>query len=250
MSQGLARSHDMPLRTALRMPALSAAWLAMPLGAVPDCCSMPTRSPTCSPAACTPPKAGRLAPYARAARDGDVFWRVMSITLTISAIVTGACLLLALPARPIGWRKATTGAGPTCCCCSCFDPVLDQRAGAVLCLDGAAGAARHPEQPAALPWAPSSGPIRMLNTRFAVCLAMVHVLLPFMVLPLYATLRALDWQPGACGAEPGRHAMGHAAPGGVPAGPARHRRRVSRWCSRCPIGFYITPVLGGRPLPT
>lgn len=36
-------------------------------------------------------------------------------------------------------------------------------------------------------------PLALINTRFAVYLAMVHVLLPFMVLPLYATLRGLDW---------------------------------------------------------
>ena len=32
------------------------------------------------------------------------------------------------------------------------------------------------------------------DTRLAVCVAMVHVLLPFMVLPIYSTLKSLDWR--------------------------------------------------------
>jgi putative spermidine/putrescine transport system permease protein len=35
-------------------------------------------------------------------------------------------------------------------------------------------------------------PLRLLNTTFAVYVAMVHILLPFMVLPLYAAIRAID----------------------------------------------------------
>ena len=35
-------------------------------------------------------------------------------------------------------------------------------------------------------------PLRLLNTTFAVYVAMVHMLLPFMILPLYGVMRGLD----------------------------------------------------------
>jgi putative spermidine/putrescine transport system permease protein len=35
-------------------------------------------------------------------------------------------------------------------------------------------------------------PIRLLNTTFAVYVAMVHILLPFMILPLYTVIRGID----------------------------------------------------------
>jgi putative spermidine/putrescine transport system permease protein len=35
-------------------------------------------------------------------------------------------------------------------------------------------------------------PLKLLNTTFAVYVAMVHILLPFMILPLYAAIRAID----------------------------------------------------------
>jgi len=35
-------------------------------------------------------------------------------------------------------------------------------------------------------------PLKLLNTTFAVYVAMVHILLPFMILPVYAAIRAID----------------------------------------------------------
>ena len=91
-----------------------------------------------------------------------------------------------------------------------------------------------------------AAPVKLLNTRFSVCLAMVHVLLPFMVLPIYATCaRSIG---GWCGRR------SRWAP--------RRGRRCARSCCRCrgpasapasrlvftlSIGFYITPVLVGAP---
>ncbi len=37
-------------------------------------------------------------------------------------------------------------------------------------------------------------PVRMMNTNFAVYLGVVYAYLPFMILPLYATLERLDWR--------------------------------------------------------
>jgi len=37
-----------------------------------------------------------------------------------------------------------------------------------------------------------SEPMKLLNTRLAVYLGMIHILLPFMILPLYAVMRGID----------------------------------------------------------
>jgi putative spermidine/putrescine transport system permease protein len=87
-------------------------------------------------------------------------------------------------------------------------------------------------------------PMRLLNTRFSVCLAMVHVLLPFMVLPLYASLRALDWRlvraAESLGASPWatfRQVVLPLSRPGVAAGVTLVFTLAT--------GFYITPVLVG-----
>ena len=87
-------------------------------------------------------------------------------------------------------------------------------------------------------------PVKLLNTRFSVCLAMVHVLLPFMVLPIYTTLRALDWRlvraADSLGSSPlatVRQIVLPLARPGIAAGVTL--------VFTLSIGFYITPVLVG-----
>jgi putative spermidine/putrescine transport system permease protein len=87
-------------------------------------------------------------------------------------------------------------------------------------------------------------PVKLLNTRFSVCLAMVHVLLPFMVLPIYTTLRSMDWRLVRAAESLG-------------SGPLATIRQVVLPLARpgiaagvtlvftLSIGFYITPVLVG-----
>jgi putative spermidine/putrescine transport system permease protein len=89
-------------------------------------------------------------------------------------------------------------------------------------------------------------PLRLLNTTFAVYIAMVHVLLPFMILPLYATLRAIDpslLRAGASlGARPAavfRQIVLPLSLPGVSAG--------SLLVFILALGFYITPALVGGP---
>jgi putative spermidine/putrescine transport system permease protein len=87
-----------------------------------------------------------------------------------------------------------------------------------------------------------SEPVRMIFNRFAVYVAMVHVLLPFMVLPLYAVMRAS--RPPIC-APPRRWAQ-H---------PSRHFaastfRRPARQVPAADgvhqaLGYCITPALVG-----
>jgi putative spermidine/putrescine transport system permease protein len=87
-------------------------------------------------------------------------------------------------------------------------------------------------------------PLQMIFTRFAVVLAMAHILLPFMILPLYAVLRAIP--PG----------LGRAA-ASLGAAPWRVFLRVT-WPLSLPgvaagslmvfiqaLGYYITPALLG-----
>jgi ABC-type spermidine/putrescine transport system permease subunit I len=38
----------------------------------------------------------------------------------------------------------------------------------------------------------TSEPIQLMHTRFAVYVGMIHILLPFMILPLYAVMRGID----------------------------------------------------------
>jgi putative spermidine/putrescine transport system permease protein len=86
----------------------------------------------------------------------------------------------------------------------------------------------------------------LLNTRFAVCVAMVHVLLPFMILPIYATLKSLDWRlvraAEGLGARPFAAFWQVLLPLSLPG--------ISAGCVlvfTLSIGFYITPALVGGP---
>ncbi|RWR05361.1 ABC transporter permease [Paenirhodobacter populi] len=89
-------------------------------------------------------------------------------------------------------------------------------------------------------------PVRMLNTTFAVYVGMVHVLLPFMVLPILSSLKAIDGRLVAAaenlGAGPGavfRHVIVPLSMPGVLAG--------SVLVFVLSLGFYITPALVGGP---
>jgi ABC-type spermidine/putrescine transport system permease subunit I len=89
-------------------------------------------------------------------------------------------------------------------------------------------------------------PMQLLNTRMAVYVGMIHILLPFMILPLYAVMRGID-----------RNLL--RAAGNLGAPPAAVFRRiflplslpgVAAGCLLVfilSLGFYITPaLLGGQ----
>jgi ABC-type spermidine/putrescine transport system permease subunit I len=89
-------------------------------------------------------------------------------------------------------------------------------------------------------------PLNMLYTRFAVYIAMVHILLPFMVLPLYGVLKGLDYNliraAEGLGASPAsifRHVVLPLSMPGVAAG--------CLLVFILALGFYITPALVGGP---
>jgi ABC-type spermidine/putrescine transport system permease subunit I len=89
-------------------------------------------------------------------------------------------------------------------------------------------------------------PLQLMNSRFAVYVGMIHILLPFMILPLYAVMRGID-----------RNLL--RAAGNLGAPPAAVFRRVffplslpgvAAGCLLVfilSLGFYITPkLLGGQ----
>jgi ABC-type spermidine/putrescine transport system permease subunit I len=91
-----------------------------------------------------------------------------------------------------------------------------------------------------------AAPLRLLNTTFAVYIAMVHVLLPFMILPLFAVLRGIDpnllLAGASLGARPSAVFRQIVLPLSLPG--------VSAGCLLVfilSLGFYITPALVGSP---
>jgi ABC-type spermidine/putrescine transport system permease subunit I len=89
-------------------------------------------------------------------------------------------------------------------------------------------------------------PVQLLNTSFAVYVAMVHILLPFMILPLYSVIRGID----------GTLLRAAEGLGATPVGVFRQvllplaLPGVSAGCLLVfvlALGFFITPALVGGP---
>lgn len=170
-----------------------------------------------------------------------VFWRVLWITGQISLIVTAICVVLAYPLAY--WLARLRPSRANIVIILVLVPFWTSilvRTYAWMALLGRRGIVND----ALVGLGLADAPMRIMNTRFAVCLAMVHVLLPFMVLPIYANLRRLDWN------------LARAA-GSLGAGPWATFRQVILPLSlpgvvagalivlTLAIGFYITPVLVG-----
>ena len=175
-------------------------------------------------------------------RDG-VFWRVMQITGTISLIVTIACLLLAYPVALFLARceQSTANLLIILVLIPFWTSIL-VRTYAWMVLLGRRGIINDFLIATGL----IDRPLQLLNTRFAVCVAMVHVLLPFMVLPIYSTLKGLDWRliraAEGLGARPFAVFRQVLLPLSLPG--------ISAGCIlvfTLAIGFYITPALVGGP---
>jgi ABC-type spermidine/putrescine transport system permease subunit I len=89
-------------------------------------------------------------------------------------------------------------------------------------------------------------PMQLLNTRLAVYMGMIHILLPFMILPLYAVMKGIDRNllraAGNLGAPPSRVFLRIFLPLSLPG--------VAAGCLLVfilALGFYITPaLLGGQ----
>ncbi|MEO3471220.1 ABC transporter permease [Roseomonas sp. CAU 1739] len=175
--------------------------------------------------------------------DQAVFRAVLLRSLWISLMVTAVCLLLGWP---IAWLIATTkGLPATLLLAAVMLPfwislivrtaawmVLLQREGVVNAALGAMGV--------------PGAPLPLMMNRFAVVLAMVHILLPFMVLPLVAAFRGLDPRlpraAASLGAAPWRVFLRVTLPLCLPG--------IGAGCILVfiqALGFYVTPALLGGP---
>jgi putative spermidine/putrescine transport system permease protein len=170
-----------------------------------------------------------------------VFWRVLGTTAQVAFVVTLACLLLGYPVAYVmsRVRSGTANLLMVLVLIPFWTSIL-VRTYAWMALLGRRGIVNN----ALIAMGIVDQPLQLMNTRFAVYLAMVHVLLPFMILPLYAVLRGLDWR------------LVQAAEG-LGAGPMGAFRQVVLPLSlpgvaagcvlvfTLALGFYITPVLVG-----
>jgi len=173
--------------------------------------------------------------------ENRLFRPVLLRSLWISLLVTCACLVLGWP---MAWLIATTrGWAATLLLAAVMLPfwislvvrtaawmVLLQREGVVNALLAGFGI----------------GPLPLMMNRFAVVLAMVHILLPFMVLPLLAAFRALDPRlpraAASLGAAPWRVFLRVTLPLSLPG--------IGAGCLLVfiqALGFYVTPALLGGP---
>lgn len=170
-----------------------------------------------------------------------VFWRVLQITLEIALIVTLGCLVLGYPLAL--WLARLPQAAANFALILVLVPfwtsVLVRSYAWMALLE------RHGVVNNLLVWLGLlETPVKLLNTRFAVCLAMTHVLLPFMVLPIYASLRSLDWRLVRAAQSLGATPWGALRQIVLPLSRPGIGAGVTLVFTLA-IGFYITPVLVG-----
>lgn len=170
-----------------------------------------------------------------------LYVRVIVRTLKISAIVAMGTLLLGYPvaalmARAKGWQAALIGA---CVLIPLWTSVL-VRSYAWTVLLARNGLVNSGLTGLGL----TDTPLRLLYTEGAVIIAMIHVLLPFMILPLYAVLRTIPADLtqaalglGASGFDVFRRIILPLSMPGIMSGLVM--------VFILAIGFYVTPALVG-----
>ena len=184
--------------------------------------------------------AGGIGPVAG---DQAVFRGILLRTLWMSLLVMAACLALGYP---LAWLIATAPPRVAPWLLGAvllpFWTSLIVRTAAWIVLLQREGVVNAALVGAGL----ADAPLSLLFNRFAVVLAMVHILLPFMVLPIYASLRAMDPRlPRAAlslGAAPWRAFLRVTLPLSLPG--------VGAGCLMVfiqALGFYVTPALLGGP---
>jgi ABC-type spermidine/putrescine transport system permease subunit I len=173
----------------------------------------------------------------------DVFLRVFWNTLITATIVTLGALLLGYPvALALSRMRGTAATATLMIVLLPFWTSVLVRSYAWMVLLGRHGLINEALRAAAL----IDSPLRMLNTAFAVHLAMIHILLPYMILPIASVLRQLDpalpRAAASLGATPwrifGQVILPLSMPG-VIAG--------TLLVFVLSLGFYITPELVGGP---
>jgi ABC-type spermidine/putrescine transport system permease subunit I len=91
-----------------------------------------------------------------------------------------------------------------------------------------------------------AAPLRLLNTSFAVCIAMIHILLPYMVLPIASVLRQIDPALPRAAAGLGATSWGTFRQVVLPLSMPGVAAGVLL-VFVLSLGFYITPMLVGGP---
>ncbi|HTI79269.1 MAG TPA: ABC transporter permease, partial [Acetobacteraceae bacterium] len=115
----------------------------------------------------------------------DVFW----ITLRTALIVTAGTLLLGYPvALALSRLRAGAAALVLVLVLLPFWTSVLVRSYAWMVLLGRHGLVNE----LLIGLGVLDSPLRLLNTSFAVCIAMIHILLPYMVLPIASVLRQID----------------------------------------------------------
>lgn len=177
----------------------------------------------------------------RASADDAVFLALFWRTFEISLVVTLLCALLAYPVAytlsilPQGWANA----GMTLVLIPFWTSILVRTTAWFIILQR-----EGPINALLMALDIVDQPLAMIFTRFAVYLAMVHVLLPFAILPLYGVMKGIkpDYMRAAAslGAPGWRRFLRIYLPltmPGVAAG--------SLMVFMLSVGFYITPALVG-----
>ena len=178
---------------------------------------------------------------APAPADESVFRAILARTLWISAVVTLACLLLGYPVAFVIARAPPRRAGVLLFLVLLpFWTSLLVRTVAWVVLLQREGVLNNLLLSLHLVHAP----LAMIFNRFAVYVAMVHVLLPFMVLPLYAVMKGI----------PATYARAAASLGATPFTAFRRvylPQTLPGIAAGClmvfiqALGYYITPALVG-----
>ena len=182
-----------------------------------------------------------LANYQALAQD-SVFLNVFWTTLRTAVVVTCGCLLLGYPVALTLVRPGRTAGVALIIVLLPFWTSILVRSYAWMVLLGRRGLLNE----ALLAGGVIDHPLRILNTPIAVHIAMIHILLPYMILPIANALRQID------------PSLSRAALG-LGATPYRVFREVVLPLSMpgvaagvllvfvLSLGFYITPALVGGP---
>jgi len=180
--------------------------------------------------------------YRQLAHD-PVFFQVFWITLRIAFIVTVGTLLLGYPvAFALAHLRAGRAALVLVLVLLPFWTSVLVRSYAWMVLLGRHGLINEALSAAGL----IDSPLKLLNTSLAVYIAMIHILLPYMILPIASVLRQIDpalpRAAAGLGAAPWRVFLQVVLPLSMP-GVAAGVLLVFVLS----LGFYITPALVGGP---
>lgn len=183
-----------------------------------------------------------FAQYRRIVEE-PLYLMVLASTVEVAFVVTAACLVLGFPVAYFmtrvkgGWTNVVAA----CVFVPLWTSILIRSYAWIVLLD------RHGIiNTLLMKTSLIEMPLKLAFTQGAVILAMTHVLMPFMILPVYSALRTLSpdyWRAARnLGAGPVRAFVEVTVPLSLPGIFAG-----SLMCFVLALGFYITPALVGGP---